>query len=443
MSKRLGLLGAVIGLVLIGLLLACGSNYNPSQDGLLLVGSQGSSVIQTYTFTLSNGHVSSIANPTSDTANETCLLNGSPSSMVVNPAGTYLYVIFNKSDQCPNATKFGIAIFQVSSDGNVKQLGDLVADPSPTSLAMDSAGKFLFVAEGKNSIATASNAVPCPGTTAQYGVCVYSIGSGGSLTPAKGNYNFMNGPGFTTPNIVSIAATPTVFPGTGINGTTNSVCQVPNGVAPTSEYLYAVDSANYKVWEYEVNTSTGALGNPPKAASVPYFNTDQVPLGVAVDPCDRFVYVSDSLTNKISAYTICTAVIAGGACPIADFSLVQISGSPFVASGSANGLGPIAVDPYGNNVYVVGTLSNTVSGFTISRVSGSLTAFTSPTVATGAGPVSMTIRSDDNWMFVSNFGANSQGGSTVSQYSITPATGILTVSPAIQTDNYPYGVAVK
>jgi 6-phosphogluconolactonase (cycloisomerase 2 family) len=153
--------------------------------------------------------------------------------------------------------------------------------------------------------------------------------------------------------------------------------------------------------------------------------------------------VSDSLTNKISAYTICTAVIAGGACPNADFSLVQISGSPFVTSGSANGLGPIAVDPYGNNVYVVGTLSNTVSGFTISRVSGSLAAFNSPTVATGAGPVSMTIRGDDNWMFVANFGANSQGGSTVSQYSITPATGILTVSPVIQTDNYPFGVAVK
>ena len=441
MSKRLGLLGAVTGLVLIGLLLACGSNYNPSQDGLLLVGSQGSSVIETFSFTLSNGHVSAIANSPNDTGNLTCLTNGSPSSMVVNPAGTYLFVIYNKSDQCPSATKMGIATFQVSSDGNVKQLG-FQSDPNPTSLAMDSAGKFLFVAEGKNSTATAPNAVPCPGTT-QYGICVYSIGSSGSLTSIKGNFNFVNGPGFSTPNIVSVASSPTIFPGTGINGTTNSVCQVPNGVAPTSEYLYAVDSTNYVVWEYAVNSSTGALGNPPNTASIPYFVTDQVPAGVAVDPCDRFVYVSDSLTNKISAYTICTAVIAAGPCPNANFSLVQISGSPFVASGSANGLGPIAVDPYGNNVYVVGTLSNTVSGFSISRVSGSLTAFSSPTVATGPGPVSMTIRGDDNWMFVANFGAISQGGSTVSQYSITPATGVLSVLPAIQTDNYPFGVAVK
>lgn len=442
MSKRLWLLGWV-GLVLVGLLVACGSNYNPSQDGLLLVGSQGSSVIETFSFTVSNGHVSGIDNSPEDTGNETCLLNGSPSSMVINPAGTYLFVIFNKSDQCPNATKLGIATFQVSSDGNVTQVGSLVADPNPTSLFMDSAGKFLFVAEGTNSMATAPNAKPCPATTAQYGVCVYAIGSGGSLTPVKGNFNFVNGPGFTTPNIAAVAASPTVFPGTGINGTQYSVCQVPNGVAPTTEYLYAVDSANYVVWEYGVNTSTGALGNPPNASSVNHFATDQVPAGVAVDPCDRFVYVSDSLTNKISAYTICTAVITGGPCPYADFSLVPITGSPFVASGSANGLGPIVVDPYGNDVYVVGTLSNTLSGFKISPVSGSITAFNPATVATGQGPVSMTIRGDDNWMFVANYGTIAQGGSTVSQYSISPATGELSVLPAIQTDNYPFGVAVK
>ena len=442
MSKRFWLLG-LVGLVLVGFLVACGSNYDSSSDGLLLVGSQGSSVIETFSFTLNNGHVSSIANSPNDTANETCLLNGSPSSMVINPAGTYAYVIFNKSDQCPSATQFGIATLQVSSDGNVSQVGNLMSDPNPVSLAMDTAGKFLFVAEGTNSMAGAPNAGPCPGTTTQYGVCVYAIGSGGGLTAVPGNFNFTNGPGFITPNIVAVAPSPTVIPGIGINATVNSVCSVPGNKAPTSEYLYAVDSSNYVVWEYSVNTSTGALGNPPQAASILHFATDAVPLGVAVDPCDRFVYVSDSLTNKISGYTICAAAILNGPCPNADGSLVPISGSPFVMTGSANGPGPILVDPYGRNVYVVGTLSNTVSLFSISTVSGSLSALNPATVATGAGPVAMTIRSDDNWLFVSNFGTGSQGGTTVSQYSVTPATGVLSVLPAIQTDNYPFGVAVK
>jgi 6-phosphogluconolactonase (cycloisomerase 2 family) len=120
-----------------------------------------------------------------------------------------------------------------------------------------------------------------------------------------------------------------------------------------------------------------------------------------------------------------------------DGSLVQVANSPFSVSG-ANGVGPLVVDPYGNNVYVLGTLSNTVSGLKISPSSGGLAALSTPTVVTGSQPKAMAIRGDDNWLFVANYGA-----ATVSQYSITPATGALTLLPTIQTDNSPWGVAVK
>ncbi|HKV77064.1 MAG TPA: beta-propeller fold lactonase family protein [Candidatus Sulfotelmatobacter sp.] len=415
MSKRFWLLG-LAGLISAGLLVACGSKYNSSSNGLVLVGSQGSSVIQTFSFNLNNGHVASIANSTNDTGNQTCILNGSPASMVVHPAGTYAYVIFNKSSQCPNATQFGIAVFQVKSDGTVLQVGSLVSDPNPVSLAMDSAGKFLFAAEGTAGLVNA-----------------YAIGSGGTLTAVPGTFSFVNGQGFTTPNIVAVAPTPTVFPGSGINGTNNSVCSVGSN-PPTSEFLYAVDANNYVVWEFSVDITTGALGNPPSAAAVPSHPTDAVPAGVAVDPCDRFLYVSGNLHNKINAYTICVAV--NGICSNADGSLVDVPGSPFAVSGSANGLGPLVVDPYGNNVYVLGF--NTVSSFKISPVSGSLTALSPATVNTGSDPKSIAIRGDDNWMFVTNYQSAS-----VSQYSITPATGALSVLPTIQTDSYPFGVAVR
>jgi len=418
MSKRFWLLG-VVALVLAGLLMACGSNYNSSTNGLVLVGSQGSSVIQTYSFNLSSGHVSSIANSTNDTGNETCLLNGSPAAMVMQPAGAYAYVIFYASSQCPSATQPGIAVFQIKSDGNVAQAGSLVPDPNPVSLAMDPAGKFLFVAEGTAGLVNA-----------------YAIGSGGTLSAVPGTFNFVNGQGFTKPNIVAVAPSPTVFPGVGINGTQNSVCSVGTN-PPTSQYLYAVDSNNSVVWVYSVDTSSGALGNPLGSTAVLSFTTDAVPAGVAVDPCDRFVYVSGSLHNKINAYTICTMQLQG-VCARADGSLVPLSGSPFAVTGSASGLGPLTVDPYGNNVYVVGTLSNTLSGFKISPVSGSLSALNPATVATGLEPKSIAIRGDNNWLFVTNYGAAS-----VSQYSITPASGALSVLPTITTDNYPFGVAVK
>ena len=61
MSKRSWLLG-VGSLILVALLLACGSKYNASSNGLLLVGSRGSAVIETFSFSLNNGHVSAIAN---------------------------------------------------------------------------------------------------------------------------------------------------------------------------------------------------------------------------------------------------------------------------------------------------------------------------------------------------------------------------------------------
>jgi 6-phosphogluconolactonase (cycloisomerase 2 family) len=451
MSKRFWLLG-LVGLVSVALLVACGSNYDSSSNGLVLVGSQGSDVIQTFSFNLNSGHVSSLANSTNDTAGKTCILNGQPSSMVVNPAGQYAYVIFNGDSQCSNATQ-GIAVFQIKSDGTMSQVGNLITLNSPTvikagvpppntenvpvnpsTLSMDAAGKFLFVA---NRATVDSSSQSVPGS-----VSVLAIGSDGSLTEVTGSPFFVTTPASTvgqvTNDFVSVAATPTVFPGIGINGTQNSVCSVPSNPPPTSEFLYAVDTVGYQLFEFQVDTSSGVLTTPTVGSPIPSFPTDAVPVGVAVDPCDRFVYVSGYLHNKINAYTICTTVIANGVCPLANGKLNQVSDSPFSALGSANGLGPLVVDPYGNNVYVVGTLSNTVSGFKISPVSGSLTALNPATVATGTEPKAITIRGDDNWMFVTN-----HGSASVSQYSITPATGALSVLPTIQTDNYPVGVAVK
>ncbi len=57
--------------------------------------------------------------------------------------------------------------------------------------------------------------------------------------------------------------------------------------------------------------------------------------------------------------------------------------------------------------------------------------------------MSIVIRGDDNWMFVANRGVGTQGGTSVSQYSVVPATGALNAAAPIQTDNYPVGLAVK
>lgn len=436
MSKHLWLLGAGT-LVCIGFLVACGSNYNSSSDGLVLVSSWGSGVVESFGFNLNNGHVSPVANTPNDTANETCVLNGIPTSLVMNPAGTYAFTIVNANSSCPGS-KTGIATFAVNSDGSLTASGSLVGfhqaatnvDVVPNTMVIDSAGKYLFVADRATSNAAG---LSIPGS-----VSVFSVASG-SVTEVSGSPFFVTQSNTAlspqTIDIISVAVSPTVFPALGINGVQYGVCQVPGTTPPTAEYLYAVDDVNYQVFEFQVNTSSGALTIPSPHKSSPVVAADQLPVAVAVDPCDRFVFVSNSQSSKISAYVLCAAVLQP-TCPLADGSLAQVSGSPFSLTGSANGPGPLQVDPFGNYLYVVGKLSNTVSPVKISSVTGSLTP--GNPIATGLQPTSMAIRSDDTWMFISNYNA-----ATVSQYSITPATGVLAAQPVIQTDNYPWGVAVK
>src|SRR6266568_4598160 len=117
MSKRLAWLLGVVGLVSAGLLVACGTKYNASSDGLVLVGSQGSGLIETFSFNTGNGHVSAVDNTPADTATQTCVLNGVPSSIVVDPAGAYAYAIINSNPACDTSTTqsaTGILAFKIN-----------------------------------------------------------------------------------------------------------------------------------------------------------------------------------------------------------------------------------------------------------------------------------------------------------------------------------------
>ncbi len=466
MSKTWAWLLGLVVLVAIGFLVACGTIYNSSTDGLVLITSQGAGLVETFSFSLGSGHVATVQNPPIDTANQTCVLNGIPSSIVVVPGGAYAYTLLSPDlSACTGSTgtnpitSYGIATFTVGSDGILTQAGSLTplatetvgvclteggsptietVPANPSTLAMDSTGKFLFVADSSTQYTISSN--PLVQVAAPGAVSVFAIGSGGGLTEVAGSP-------FTVPvscaappsNFTWVAPTPTVAPPL-LFGQSQSVCSAPNPF-PTSEYLYAVDSSdNGVVWEFAVNTSTGVLSAPPGFGSPQPIAAGARPSGVTVDPCDRFVYVSNFISNNISAYRLCTSATANTIPPcIADNGqLFAITGSPYSLTNGAQGPGQLVVDVYGNYLYVLDTISNTISPFRISAVTGALSIMSPATVATGQGATSIAIRPDDNWMFVTDFIA-----ATLSQYSIAPGTGQLSPQLPINTDNYPYGVAVK
>ncbi|HEY6763781.1 MAG TPA: beta-propeller fold lactonase family protein [Candidatus Sulfotelmatobacter sp.] len=413
MSTRFTWMPGVVILVSLGLLAGCGgSHYKASSDGLVIVPSQGAAVVQSFSFNLSTGHVSTInSNPAIPGPPD----QGTPASIVLDPTGSFAYVT-SVSNPCSNASV--IATYAVKSDGTLSAIGSqaLSANVYPTALAIDSAGKYLFVS-GNSTCAAGS-------------VSVFSIGSNASLSEVPGSpFAVPTVLGAGTANLVALAVSPTTFPA--------QFAACSSNTPPSSEFLYVADAQTNSVWEFAVS-STGSLVLPATG-----YTTGSIPSGVAIDPCNRFLYVSNQLSNNVSAFTVCASNSptqtcsgnpAGTLVPVARFS-------------AGSGPGPLVVSPFGNFLYVLdkttNLISGEISGFQISQASGSLTPTTPATTATGNNPVSIAVRGDGNWLFVTNNGSSSGNGS-LSQYIITPSSGALAPSgTGVLTDTYPWGIAVK
>jgi|SRR5271165_4818626 len=405
MRTRFTWILAVAALISVALLLACSTKYSSSNNGLVVVSTQGNADMDTFSLDLGNGHTTQIFNTAGPPT------NGQPTAVVLDPAGAYAYVMIYQSTAVNNSAT-GIESFQIASDG---KLGSGTTYPlnggvTPLAMVMDSAGKFLFVADSTPPA-----------------VSVLAVGSGGALTEVAGSpFTVQELPGGVTqgqtPSPSALAISPTVYP--------PAFAACSGNVPPTTENLYVTDKTNYVVLNYSVS-SAGVL------TAVSENVTGTVPSGVTVDPCNRFVYVSNSNDDTVSAFTICNS-ISLPTCPNADFSLLPVSGT--LATTRSNP-GPLLMDAFANFLYVLNTTGGSISAFKVSTTTGSLTPLSPTPVATSGPtgyPTSMAIRSDDSWLFVTNLNS-----ANLSQYAITPSTGALIPQAPIQTDNFPWGIAVK
>jgi 6-phosphogluconolactonase (cycloisomerase 2 family) len=455
MRIRLTLIAAVLTLVAIAFLMSCSSSYSSSSNGLVIVPTQGTiespqstAVMETFSLDLTNGGMSQINNVNGPPT------QGLPSSVIINPAGTYAFVIVTTTPEFPSQT--GITSFPIGSDGKLgtgtlTTLNNISATVNgacesvpvvPAALAMDAAGAFLFVADSATSDSSSN---PVTGS-----VSVFAIGTSGSLTEvnptscqnptvAGSPFPLPVEPGGSTASASALAVSRTAYP------VQYAVCS--SHAAPTTENLYVTDSVNYTLLNYSVDPSAGTLTLMPYSSSAPGIPTGSIPSGVAVDPCNRFVYVANagpgSNQNTVSAFTICSSInlLSQPPCPVADFSLHSISAcstaTGFCPAGDVPG--PMSVDAYGKFLYVVNKGSSNISGYEINSNTGALLPFSGAPVAAGIGPNSIAIRSDDSWVFVANTGYPG----TLSQYAISLTSGILSPVGPVSTLDYPSGVAVK
>ena len=264
---------ALLALIAIGFLVACSTKYKSVSNGLVVVPTQASPVMQTFSLDLSNGHVSQINNVNGPP------VPGLPTAVVLDPAGTFAYVVVNQNATFPGVT--GIVSFKVGSDGKLaagtaspplqpesptvnapcvtanSQTVPIAVTPTPVvpgALVIDSAGKYLFVADVSTTGQTQPyqcNGATLTATVAVPGaVSVFSV-SNGTLTEVAGSPfilpNEVSGSGSnaisgSAANATALAITPTVFP------VQYAACS--GHTPPTTENLYVTDSANDVVLNY-------------------------------------------------------------------------------------------------------------------------------------------------------------------------------------------------
>jgi 6-phosphogluconolactonase (cycloisomerase 2 family) len=315
-----------------------------------------------------------------------------PVTLVASPNAQCIYVL--------NHDTSTVVQFNIGTDGklyaantyNVVQGNGLIGT-FPTSAAIDSSGKFLYITfTYQNGFTTVK---PGPG-----GVAIFPINADNSL-------------GAPLATTIGGVTTPYVPVGNNPVGITTSLI---------GSYVYVIDDeqpasgAPFGVLlAFKENTSTGALTAIPGPVSNG-FAAGVTPSSIAEDPSGQFIYITDSSTNLVIGYL---ATVGTGSSPVA------MTSSPFSA-----GLFPVSVkvDPRGLFVYVANYTASTVNTYAINIATGSLSGSGPTTVSTG--PTCVTIDPALGiYLYTSNAIDNS-----VSAEQLNPHTGALT---AVQGTQFP------
>ena len=168
-------------------------------------------------------------------------------------------------------------------------------------------------------------------------------------------------------------------------------------LTPALTTLFVDNSASQTISAYSISSGGGLTAASGTAKTGP------TPMGMAVDPSGKFLFVANQgsfdLTQKgAQAGSISVFSINGT-------TLTPVKGSPFPTElpGDINGSGPAAVvvSASGKFLYVANNFTGTVSGFSISSA-GALTPFPTPPYVVGIAPAGLTITPGGAFLYVAN-----------------------------------------
>lgn len=355
-----------------------------------------------------------------------------PVALVASPDGLSLYVV-NQDDS--NVMQFGIG-----TDGKLYLKSTVnITGSTPTSVAIDATGTFLYVAFTYQLDAN-GNQLYSPASPGPGGVSIFPIGSDGSLgTPTTQNVG--NNP------VGIVVGHPQCAP-QNTSGVSQFNCNL-SGSSTANGYLntfvYVLDQEafpNATVLGFTQTASNGALTPSPgtvittvggKTVATGY-SAGTTPSAIAIDPSTRFVYVTDEAANQLYGYDIQT----GGA-------LVAMLNSPFVTGQFPVG---VTVDPRGKYLYVANYTSGTIGAYAIDVSSGTpVGSVGSASTAVGTGPTCVAIEPAlGRYVYTSNNIDNSvsglrlnasTGALTQVQNTPFPTSGLPTCATAVANGSHP------
>jgi YVTN family beta-propeller protein len=390
------------------------------------------------------------------------ILTAQISASDIAAAGTAAVTVFNPP---PGGGSSNSLTFTITTTGA----------GNPQSIAVDSAGKFAYVASlgcsgGAGGYVSMYTINPTTGALASIGPPVNSGDEGADFVTVDpfGKFAYVVTPGdiFDYGNDADgSVSTYTINPTTGALTSTGAIYGTGRGfccfnsvaVDPSGKFAYVVNEnagPAGSVSMYTINATTGALTSTGTIAA------GTGPVSVAVDPAGKFAYVVNGIygsAGSVSMYTInattgaltSTGTIAAGTDPVSmavdpagKFAYVTNSSSNDVSmytidgtTGALTSIGTIpagtdpvsvAVDPSGKFAYVADSSSNDVSMYSINATTGALTSI--GTMAAGSTPTSIAIHPSGKFAYVTNSASND-----VSMYSIDAATGALTLIGTIGT----------
>jgi 6-phosphogluconolactonase len=186
------------------------------------------------------------------------------------------------------------------------------------------------------------------------------------------------------------------------NGGSIPTGSVPSAMilAPSGAVLFIANSGSNNISAYTVKTDgTLTAAGSTQAAGM-------TPLGMAMDSAGHFLFVANQ-GLQIDPNSGTVSVFA-----VSNTGLTEVPGSPFVVAvpGAPGGTGPsgVAVTPDGKFLYVSNQFDSTVSKFSVDA-SGVLTR--GPVVPVGNTPSTLTITADGGFLYVAN-------ASTISGFAI-------------------------